>query len=143
MRNILVAMDFEAQAQQLLNQTQQLAKAFSAKVWLIHVAAPNPDFVGYEAGPQVVRDQRAQELRAEHKLLDQWASALETEGIDTVPLLIQGPTTETLLSEAQRLQADLMVIGAHQHGWMYQAFFGSITDAVIHQTKIPVLVVPI
>jgi len=143
MRNILVALDFEAEAYQLLTQTQQLAKAFSSKVWLIHVAAPNPDFAGYEAGPKVVRDQRAQELRAEHRILDQWATALEAEGIDTIPLLIQGPTVDTLLTEAQRLQADLMVIGAHQHGWMYQTFFGSITDAVIHKTEIPVLVVPV
>ena len=33
-----------------------------SRVSVIHVAAPNPGFAGYEVGPQHVRDWRAEEL---------------------------------------------------------------------------------
>ena len=55
-----------------LNKAFQLAKSFDSKLWLMHIAAPNPDFVGYEAGPQYIRDNRGTELRKEHKLLQKY-----------------------------------------------------------------------
>lgn len=56
---ILTAIDLSAASDQVLTAARQQASQTSAEVWLIHVAEPNPAFVGYEAGPQVVRDQVA------------------------------------------------------------------------------------
>ena len=69
MKNILVTIDLEDHAEQLIGHAAEWAKAFGAKVWLMHVAAPDPDFVGYEVGPQYIRDGRAEELREEHRML--------------------------------------------------------------------------
>ncbi len=48
MKNILVGIDFHKETQVLISESAKLAKAFGAKVWLIHVAPPEPDFVGYD-----------------------------------------------------------------------------------------------
>ena len=69
MKNILVSIDFNEQEALLMDRAYEFAKAFDAKIWLVHIAAPDPDFVGYDAGPQYVRDARAEDLKGEHKLL--------------------------------------------------------------------------
>lgn len=143
MKNILVAIDFEPQAARLLTQAQLLARPFGAKVWIVHVAAPDPDFVGFDAGPQTVRDQRAEELQQERQQLQAWAEQIKAAGLHAEPLLIQGPTVNTLLQESERLQADMIIIGAEDHGWIYEALFGSTTDSVMQGAKVPVLAVPL
>lgn len=69
MKNILVTIDFEEKGQVLIEKAAELAEKFNAKLWLVHVAAPDPDFIGYDVGPQYVRDVLAKDLRNEHKLL--------------------------------------------------------------------------
>ncbi len=142
MKNILVALNFEEKDKNLLTQAATLAQAFHAKVWLIHIAAPNPDFVGNEVGPQSTRDFRAAQLKKEHKQLDVYAAELKAQGIDTEGMLIQGATIETMLEEAQKLAIDLLIIGHHEHGFFYQAFVGSVAQGIIKRAKLPILLVP-
>ena len=142
MQNILVAVDFSNVTDNLLRQSGALAKAFSAKLWLIHVAAPDPDFVGYEAGPQTVRDQVAARLQTEHRQLQAQADALRAQRIEATPLLVQGQTVQTILSEAQRLNANLIVVGSHGHGALYRALVGTVAEGVLRKAPCPVLIVP-
>ena len=54
-------------------------RKFGSKIWLVHIAAPDPDFVGYEVGPQYIRDHRADELKKEHKLVKKYADELKAK----------------------------------------------------------------
>lgn len=56
MKNILVAVDLDASSQLLIHAAAEQAEKINAKVWVLHVADPEPDFVGNKAGPQYVRD---------------------------------------------------------------------------------------
>jgi len=142
MKNILVTIDFTSNEQLLVDQAFQLADKFGSKIWLLHIAAPEPDFVGYEVGPQYIRDFRASELRKEHKLLQEQASALEVKGVSAEGLLVQGATVEMIMEEAKKLSIDLIVTGHHDHGFLYNAFVGSVSGDIIKKAKIPVLIVP-
>jgi nucleotide-binding universal stress UspA family protein len=106
------------------------------------VSAPDPDFVGYEAGPQSVRDQRAQRLRDEHRELQRSADRLRAGGIQATALLIQGPTVEKILSEAERVAADFIVMASHGHGAVHRALLGSVSEGVLRHAAIPVTIVP-
>ncbi len=143
MKNITVFIDFEEKADELINYAANFAEHFGAKVWIIHVAAPDPDFVGFEAGPISVRDIRAEELRMEHQIIQDWTHNLRNRGLDAEGLLIQGPTVETILDEIDKLDADLAMIGHHDHGFLYKAFFGDTAAKVVRKSKKPVLVIPI
>ena len=47
MKNILVTVNFEEKETNILiNKAVELAEKFGSKIWLIHIAAPDPDFVG-------------------------------------------------------------------------------------------------
>ncbi len=142
MKNILTGIDFHENTVRLLDQTFELARATGSKVWLVHVAAPDPDFVGFEPGPQVVREERARELSDERKLLDEYAGKMREQGVDTEALLIPGATTESLLKKASELDIDLMILGKHDHGALYEAFHGSTATKIPKKVNIPVLLVP-
>ena len=120
-----------------------MADAFSSKLWLIHIAAPDPDFVGYDVGPQYIRDSRATELKKEHKLLQEYSSNLKKKGIDSEGLLVQGATIEMIIKESKKLNVDLIIAGHYDHGFFYNAFIGSVSGEIIKKSKIPVLIVPL
>ncbi|MFP4289907.1 MAG: universal stress protein [Bacteroidales bacterium] len=143
MKNILVAIDFEEGSHHLIDKASEFAKVFDAKLWLMHIAAPDPDFVGYEPGPQYIRDSRAEELRDEHKKLQEYADALNSKGLDAEGLLIQGATTEMIMKESKKLKTDMIICGDHDRGFFYRAFAGDVTSRIIKKSKIPVLVVPL
>lgn len=142
MHHILATIDFSEISDAIVDQAAQLAEAFTATLHLIHVAAPNPDFAGYEAGPQVVRDARAQELRDEHQRLSDYAANLRERNIDAKALLVQGPTVETILNEARSLNVDLIIVGSHGKGAFYRALLGSVSEGVVRGATQPVLVIP-
>jgi nucleotide-binding universal stress UspA family protein len=142
MKNILVALEISTAEAPVIAQATALAHAFGARLWLIHAAAPAPDFVGYEAGPQYIRDVRADELRHEHTELQRWRGELATAGLEVEALLVQGPTVETILAEAERLKADIIVMGSHGKRGLRKAFLGSVSEDVLRENKLPLLVVP-
>ena len=142
MKRILVPLDFSSVSAVILRHAETLAKAMKARLWLLHVATPEPEFIGYGPGPQSVRDQVAARFRKEHRLLQRKASQLEAKGVSTVPLLVQGATVDTVLAEAQRIRATLIIVGSHGHGALYRALLGSVSQGIIAKAPCPVLVVP-
>lgn len=143
MKNIIVSLDFDHTEEVLLKKAKAFGKAFNAKIWLLHIAAPDPYFVGYEPGPQYIRDSRAEELKDEHRLLQKFAKQLQDSGIETEALLVQGATIETIIAEAKKLKAELIIAGQHKKSFLYKAFVGSVSSEIIKESQIPVLVVPI
>lgn len=141
--NILVAVDISDATQKVLAVSQYLADATEARVRVLHVAEAEPDFVGYDAGPDVVRDQVASEYREEHRSVQKYAEQLRDAGIDATALLVKGPIVETILAQAKRFDADLLILGSHGFGAIYDLLVGSASRGVLKDTEIPVLVVPI
>jgi nucleotide-binding universal stress UspA family protein len=120
-----------------------LLKFFNSKIWFVHITTPDPEFVGYEVGPQYIRDSVVHNLREEHKALQNHVDNVEKLGILSEGLLIQGPTVPMILEESEKLKIDLIIIGSHEHGFLYNALFGSTTSVLLRKSKTPILVIPI
>lgn len=142
-KNILVGLDFSPISDKVLDEVKTMAAASSGKIWLVHVAEPAPDFIGYEVDPRVLRTPLAEKFRDEHRRLQQQAQKLRDAGIDATALLIQGPVPETLLHEAEKLAADMIVVGSHGYGAMHQLLVGSVSESVLRKAICPVLIVPV
>ncbi len=140
--DILVGIDFSESTQKIIDETRILAHALGAKIRLVHVAAPDPAFVGYESDPTVLRDAVAKHYHEEHRQLQAVSRTLRGEGLDCVALLVQGPTVETLLDEAKSVSAGMIVIGSHGKNVLSRMLLGSTSEGVLHRTEIPVHIVP-
>jgi nucleotide-binding universal stress UspA family protein len=142
MKNILAAIDFSPVSHAIIDKSAEFARSFSCKLWIIHVAAPDPDFVGFDVGPDHVRDWRAAELRKEHRFLQNRARELADNDLDVTPLLLQGPTVESILAEADKIDADLIVVGTHGHGAFYELLVGTVAEGFLHASTHPLLIIP-
>ena len=139
---ILVAIDFSDSTVTLIDNAKRIAKSSDSNIWLLHVAAPEPEFVGFGVGPQTERDTVAKGLHTEHKILQQHANALRKEGVDCTALLVQGATVDTILHEAEKLSAGMIILGTHGKSAVTKFFVGSTSEGILHRTSIPVLIIP-
>lgn len=140
--DILVGIDFSPGSGLVLVAAAEMAAAFGTRLHVVHAAAPEPSFVGYDRpGGGSDRDRRADELSDEHRLLHEAIESID--GVDVVPLIVMGPTVDVLLDEARKHDAWVIVLGSHGHGRLHDLVMGSTTEAVIRKADRPVLVVPV
>jgi nucleotide-binding universal stress UspA family protein len=70
------------------------------------------------------------------------AEELRQKGLDTVALLTQGATVETILAEAKKLAADLIIVGSHGRSAIEKFFAGSVSQGILKDAPCPVLLIP-
>jgi nucleotide-binding universal stress UspA family protein len=142
MKNVLVPIDFSDQTDAVVAVANEMARALGAHLWLLHVAPPDPDFVGYGPGPSTVRDQVAKELHEEHRQIQAIAEGLREQGLEVTALAIQGATVECIVGEIEKLEIDLVVLGSHGRGAVFRMLLGSVSEGVLRRAGCPVLIVP-
>jgi nucleotide-binding universal stress UspA family protein len=78
---------------------------------------------------------------ARQYLLQLTARARERLGDSASSALLNGPVAATLVKQARRIGADLVIMTTHGRGGLGRAWLGSVTDQLIRRIGIPVLVV--
>ena len=139
---LLAALDLSTTTPAVLREARAWARRLSAELVLIHVAEPDPDFVGYGPGPESIRLAVAHKFQRAHVQIEAAARELRKEGVDTTALLLQGITAETILREADKLSADAILMGARAHGAVHKFFVGSTSQEVLRHSTRPVLLIP-
>jgi len=141
---IMVPTDGSGFDREAIRVALRIAEKSSAKVWLVRVvssakllgtAAP---FDGVELSFEALENER----NAAQSDLDALAAeCMSTSNANIGVDLLDGPIAEILEGYAQRNKFDLIVISSHGRGGMSRLSLGSVTDALIRHTQIPVLVV--
>ena len=140
---VLAALDLDRTTPDVLREARLWTRRLGAELFLIHVAEPDPDFIGYGAGPESVRLAVAHKFTRAHQRLDALAVDLRKEGFaSTTALLIQGATAESILREADRLAVDVILMGTRARGAVREIFVGSVSKEVLRASTRPVLLVP-
>ncbi len=142
MKTILAAIDFSDVTERVVQLARDMARTHGASLYLLHVEPPEPDFVGYGVGPQHVRDHVARDAVLHFKEENSLRNQLRDVGIDAHSLVLQGPVVDKILEEAERLSADMIVMGSHGHGAVYHLLVGSVGEGVLMKSVCPVLIVP-
>ena len=153
-KSILAAIDLAASTDQVVAAAKEYSKAFSAKLYLIHVT-PEPEAMvslplstaggDYDEAPVIIpldRQAEADRLREEHRALQDLKTKLSDAGIEATALLIEGATVEKLLLEIDKLGIDLVIIGSHAPSFLRDLVFGGTTKEILRGAGCPVLVLP-
>ncbi|MEO5719146.1 MAG: universal stress protein [Chthoniobacterales bacterium] len=161
MKRILVPVDFSPAMEGVLAQARELAGALGAELHLVHVReiAAVPVFpaatIGYpgigmpEMGmagglpvgspgylPADPPDEKGKSR------LETLQSELAASGLNTTAHQREGTIVEEILKTAQEISADLIVMGSHGHGSVYNLLVGSVTEGILKAGARPVLLVP-
>ncbi|HEX9129293.1 MAG TPA: universal stress protein [Gemmatimonadaceae bacterium] len=122
----------------------RLAQRFDAELHLVRAEAP-PLVIETVARPPVltITEQTLVEERlARLRKLEALGNECRALGnIRVVTALEDGPVTSTLGDYAMKHDVDLIVMSSHSRGGIKRVTLGSVTDYLIRNTNIPVLVV--
>lgn len=146
-RNILVPIDDDAIAHEVLSCASDLAKQFDAAVTLLHVWS-NAEY-SYVASMSRVTTKSDEAARSEiakemHTAATHWLEELARTGIagDRVNASIAyGKPGVVTLETAAAIDADLIVLGRRSSGLVGPALLGGTLRTVLHGATCPVLVV--
>jgi nucleotide-binding universal stress UspA family protein len=139
---IMAAVDRSNISDTVVDMTVRLSCATNAEILLINVAPREPDAFGRQVVRKVIGDPVPADLRDRRELLDRLAAAVRDAGVDCETLLVRGDPGPTLINEARRAGATLVVMGSHGRGGLFKTLMGSVSETVLADGRIPVLVVP-
>ena len=143
MKTILALVDFSDVAARVLAQAQKLARAFGARVVIVHVLKQEPVVIDVGlASPTVLRPPREEVIQAGQAKLLELRDSIAAAGIDVTAQQLPDATMEKILEESRRLEADIIIVGSHHHSALYHLFIGSFTHDLLKLAHCPVLVVP-
>jgi nucleotide-binding universal stress UspA family protein len=122
----------------------KLAQRFGAHLHLVRAEAPP---LGIETVPRppvlTITDQTLLDERvARFRKLEALGNECQALGhIRVITALEDGPVTSTLADYAAKHNVDLIVMSSHCRGGLKRLTLGSVTDYLVRNTSIPVLVV--
>ena len=139
LRTVLVATDFSQDAAAALGWAANVARAHSAEIVLVH-AAPLIAPVGVEFVPLDGRLYAEARAHAEGQL-ELLAVGLRQSGLEVDCVLTDDPIAGSVLSEAEKRGADLVVAGTRGlTGWK-RVVLGSVAARLVRKATCPVVTV--
>jgi nucleotide-binding universal stress UspA family protein len=142
MKTIVALVDFSDVTPEVVKHAEILAKAFQSRVILMHIvrSAPFGDEFGATMPAIVEVDENF--LRAHQVKLLALQEPLSKAGITVTNQQLLDAGVEEVLNECSRLEADLIIVGSHHHGTLYNLLIGSLSQDLLKRLSCPVLVVP-
>lgn len=143
-----------------MDVARSMANAFLAEIHLIHIkelsSAISAGGMGYEAlgVPELLPTsalagrmleqlpEAAPEDETQQQKLKKWQQELVQTGLKSSLHEATGGIVDEIIKRADAVAADLIVMGRHGHGAMYNLLVGSVTEGVLKHSKCPVLLVP-
>jgi nucleotide-binding universal stress UspA family protein len=146
MKTMLVPVDFSDVTLRVVKAAAHLAKPFHSKVILMHVSSFLPQLASMSAGADIVPLPSTPDAQTQadiRKQLDQLQHLLNSEGLESETVQLNGPPAEEIMKKAKTERVDLIVLGSHCHGPLYHLIVGGVSESILHRTRCPVLVVPV
>jgi len=137
-KKIIVGVDFSENSQRAARTATQLARALDAEVVLVHVYSPGAEYEFIDAP----RD-AAHELRPllESRLRGLAEAYVKSSGAKVDWGVVDGRPAQEVAVFAERWGGDLIVAGTAGRAGVTRALLGSVTDTLLREAKVPVLVV--
>jgi nucleotide-binding universal stress UspA family protein len=139
-RRVLWPTDFSEPARRALDHAIAFALHEQARLIALHVE-PRPVVFGGEAyATEVPLD--SETLASLARSLEQAAAPAREAGIAVETRLVEGDPLHGILDEIDALAPDLVVVGTHGRRGLERFVLGSVAEAILRRSLVPVLTVP-
>jgi nucleotide-binding universal stress UspA family protein len=143
---ILVTLDGSDLSERALEPAFHIAQKFDAKIFLLRVLTAEFETVGAGMGlaynelrsmyDRHDREEAATYLQA---IKAQWQGA----GVPVYTRVMTGAPPEMILAVAEEAGVDLIVMSTHGRAGLSRLLYGSVAEAVLRGTQLPVLLIPV
>jgi len=141
MRNLLVPVDLSEISIAIVEQASCFGQSLASNLWLLHVVPASNHSTPFNLDRDLWRREVAKGLRDRHRQLHELAERLRREHNHVFARFIAGTISTGILNEANRIHADLIIMGSHGHGNVYHALFGGVGQKVMRKASCPVMLV--
>tara|TARA_B100000315_G_scaffold49216_1_gene43814 strand:+ start:88 stop:540 length:453 start_codon:yes stop_codon:yes gene_type:complete len=143
---ILCATDLNATSSEVVKKAVQLAHQYNSKIIMLNV---HEEFMTKEEMGMLRVSIDGMKLEIEtialkaKKEMSEVIKKLHAEDIQVEYIIKEGKSHQVICQEAQRIQADLIIMGVSEKNIVSNFIFRSTASFVIEHVEIPVLVVPL
>jgi nucleotide-binding universal stress UspA family protein len=152
LNRVLIALDFDPSARKVAEYGYSVARTLNAQAFLLHVLAddvyyssleysPITGFSGFSNADFTLMASSEGLTRASQYFLESTKGYLGDDSVEAI--VEQGDFPDVILKTATIISADLIVMGSHSKRWLDHILMGSVTEKVMNNTSIPLLIVPI
>ena len=135
-KNILVPIDGSKNSFKALRKAIYLAKKCDASITALYVLR-----VAYGSPNLIYVPQTQNELKKVEKFLNTAKNQVTKDSVSFKKKILFGHEAKKIMDFAQKQRFDLIVMGARGRGVIKQMFLGSVSNTVVHNSKIPVLII--
>jgi len=142
-KRILVPVDGSPTATRGLREAIRLAKGHDSTLRLLHVVDRLPLTQGMEP-PAIIEELLRSAERAGHAVLEAGAALAAKDSIQAQTVMRKPPrgrVADTILDEARKWKAGLIVMGTHGRRGVRHLLLGSDAESVVRAARAPVLLV--
>jgi nucleotide-binding universal stress UspA family protein len=145
MKTIVVGYDGSEASQLALARVAELAPLLQARVIVTSVETPVVTDGGLMPAPagnvDLDLDFHEREHRERRRLLAEAQSYLDERGIAAEVAPAVGPPVDEIIEVAEQHDADLIVVGTHEPGFLERLLRGSVSQGVARRARCDVLIV--
>ena len=136
-RNVMVPVDGSSFARGAVLHGLRIATLSGAALRLVRVIAPPLSRDAF-AGDSGLREGRSAALKDLYSIASECRA---NSAVNVTTSLESGPVVDALCGYSRRNAVDLIVMKSSARGGLARAWFGSVADALIRESRVPVLVV--
>ncbi len=139
--NVLCPTDFSVYSERALRHAAALARRFEARLTVLHVIpvwTPYTHAPAYFPAPMLANPSLCRHVEED---LNQAVTAAIDAGVPVHTILREAEPWREILSVAEELPADMLVMGTHGRGGLEQFLLGSVAEKVLRRAPCSVLTV--
>ena len=147
----LITLDYDPSAFKVAETGFSLAKTMGAEITLLHVTSDpiyytmvdHITIMGFSSqmrNSDEIPQEKMELKKLSQQFLDKTKLQLGDAGVQT--LLKEGDCAQSILDIANDMKADVIIMGSHSNRGLKNKTMGSVTEKVLINTTIPVLIIP-
>ncbi len=140
-KNILIGVDRSEHAQAALKEAIDIARTQQSSITVVVAYSTVMPWGPVSPLPQIAVDDYVAGVRLDAQTIADEAAAMIPKEITSRVLLVDCPAAQALLDEAATGHHDLIVVGSRGRGDATSLLLGSVSHAVLHHSRVPVLIV--
>ena len=137
-KTILCAIDGSAASERLLLYVMHFGKTEQALLHFVHAYQLPEHYAANEGYEDLIIAYR----HVAQNVVQDARNYLQETSVEVTGETVEGPPAAVILSEAERIGADLILIGSRSPVDRSDMLLGSVTQQVLTAARVPVLVIP-
>lgn len=140
-KKVMIALDHDPTALKVAHEGFTMAKMMGAEVILLHVIINSLTY------SLTYLNMGSLQLNSVEEFKDDSQKFIEKPkhfpGKSIIQNIIKaGDFAVSILNSAREMEVDIIIMGSHSTKWLQEIIMGRITNEVLQQNKIPILIIP-